>query len=115
MEPKTYKLRKDITKEELLDNGFRKCYGGYIYSRNLYKKSIVLTVKIANDMELEYIAVEDIDLKQVYIPFYNDTYSFNNEVLKSVKRKYATVMNELVKKGIFRNDKNRIRNKNTSH
>lgn len=104
MKNKEYKLKSNLTKEQLITCGFNKVYSGYVYHKYLYKKFISLSIRISNEMELEFLTVDDEMLHHSYTPFYNDRYQVNNLVLEDVRKKYNSTMNGLVKKGIFKND-----------
>lgn len=105
-----YKLKENVTKELLLENGFRE--GGWLkeipnpkvlFVRNLCN-SIEIHIEI-NTETMEFddfnnILVLDDDFCQPYGPFYEDSDKVFENCAK-VRNKYNKVMDELVSKNIL--------------
>jgi len=109
---KQYKLRPDTTKEDLLKAGFKE--GGWQtqfknpkvnYTEKLID-SINLHIEIEIDSVIHFdcfdnVLVLDDDYCQPYSPFY--TYEpIKNRYLNLVVKRYNMVMDEFIKKGVFK-------------
>lgn len=99
----SYKLKTDLTKQQLIDAGFRSWADTYTLKRYLYKNMISLNIVISKyDMEIDQITVTDDINCGTYSPFYYNEFGGKNLVLDEVNKKYKTAMEDLTKKGIMK-------------
>lgn len=108
-EIKQYKLKPNITKEDLIKAGFKE--GGWQKQfkepKVSYYTKLIDSIGLYIEMEtnpiqfncFNNVLVLDEEFCQPYIPFYNSDYIFN--FLSKVIKKYNYEMDILVAKGIF--------------
>lgn len=96
-----YKLIEGITRKELVSKG--NFSSNYILNKYVYKKFILLRLRIESDKENElvfYYDIWDCNNKCRYTPFYYDEYG-KNLVLHEVKKNVKREMKRLMRLGIL--------------
>jgi hypothetical protein len=102
-----YKVNPNITKEELIEYGFRKTRDGYLLKvpAYRYKKKVTLLYLdflIAFDDDIPFLVIDCKDNNgKSYIPFYNSIYNENNAVLKKVNSKMQIIIKDMIKNKII--------------
>lgn len=109
----TFKISKNITKEQLMEYGFYYNYPDkYVYRVPCYKHknkqpliflelTIIFDSNQKNNIENPTMLVNCKDRNDnFYVPFYSDYYN-KNEVLDKVNKKLALVISDMIKKKII--------------
>lgn len=105
-----YKMKGDLTKEELISKGFTNYNKDYLYYITPLSKTVSLNISIPissiNELDIKEteIGVLDDDFLQPYHPFYiwletSDSNTF--PTLDKIIQNYIKEMDLLVEKGIF--------------
>lgn len=105
---KQYKLKPNITREDLLKAGFSEFKAGIILNKPVacYSTTIIDEIELYIEIEIDTmkfdcydnVLILDADFCQPYTPFYGDS-EFN--YLNKVIEKYNIKMDNLVSKGVL--------------
>lgn len=105
-----YKIKENLTKEELLLQGFTNYNKDYLYYVEPLSKTVSLNISIpissVNELDIKETEIEvlDDDFLQPYHPFYMWLETSNSNTfskLDKIIENYTKEMNLLVEKGIF--------------
>lgn len=96
-----YRLSPEIDRSTLIKSGFDRAG---IYRKWLYGKTIQLQIEVDLSNKDYAFSVIDICNHSIYIPYYNSTYSANNEVLRKVRQNVRSVFRELERKNVFKKE-----------
>ncbi len=103
IEPKKYKIKYGISKQQFLENDFSHRADYYIFKKSLYKNTIFLYLIV--DTEDNYMVISVVDNNGFnYIPFFNSEERHGNLVYQEVIKKYNNIMDNLLKAGILEGD-----------
>ena len=101
-----YKVNKNITAKQLKEYGFiRISKNEYYYRTSVYrykKMPLVFMVFTINIEECPHITIDCETNNHIpFVPFYNDKYSNDNQVLKIIKNKEQIILNDMVNNKIL--------------